>query len=250
MQGIHIALQQLGVVGDDGTVVEVVALILVDIIGQTGVEDRVDALFKKRFDMAVHELGGVTYRVRRDGELSLPVQLARREAGADDLKAQTGEYRVPQRIELIHAQRHRQTDLVSAFLRSVGFDQPALELVQVRELLVLGELDPGALFALVAGDQLFFAVENIDGQPAVVGAAFAYRRAAFVPEIFDLVGGEQRRLFGLVLAGIQRRAERSHQPRDVGTYDLAADLFFKTAQHRVIHKGAALYDDPLSQFIG
>ena len=65
--------------------------------------------------MTVHELGGIAYGVGRNGELPLLIQLAGRKARADDLKAELREDGMPQRIELIHTQRHRQTDLLPPF---------------------------------------------------------------------------------------------------------------------------------------
>ena len=65
--------------------------------------------------MTVHELGGIAYGVGRNGELTLLIQLACREARADDLKAELREDGMPQRIELVHAQRHRQTDFQPFF---------------------------------------------------------------------------------------------------------------------------------------
>ena len=66
---IHIAVEQPRVIGDNGTVVVVGAFVLVDVVGQTRIEDRIDAPGQEILDMSVHDLRGIAGGIRWNGEL-------------------------------------------------------------------------------------------------------------------------------------------------------------------------------------
>ena len=97
-----VALEHLGVVGDDRTVIVVVAEMLVEVVAHAGVEHGVDALLAQPLDMAVAQLGGEAGRIAGDGGLPALVQLAVGERADRDLEAELGEQRMPERQQLVH----------------------------------------------------------------------------------------------------------------------------------------------------
>ena len=62
-----------GVSRDYGTVVILSALVLVKMISHAGIKDNIHTHFDECLNMAVHHLGGETYRIRRNGSLTLYV---------------------------------------------------------------------------------------------------------------------------------------------------------------------------------
>ena len=171
-QIVHIAAEQLRVVGHHRAVVVVVALPLVHVVGQAGVEDGVHALLQQQLYVAVHDLRRVAGRVRRDGELPFFVDPPAGKPGDLHPEAQTGKKCVPQRQQLIHPQGQRQADHAPDLRpRLEGGQGVPLPGVQVGQLLGGGHAQP--LLALVAGDELFLPAEAVDSQAAVVGAALA-----------------------------------------------------------------------------
>ena len=74
---LHIPVEHLAVIGNDGAVIVVLAGMLVDIVCGAGAEDGRKALVKKLFDMSVHDFCRIAYRVGGDGELSLFVRRPR-----------------------------------------------------------------------------------------------------------------------------------------------------------------------------
>ena len=104
---VHIRADNLGVICNDRTVVVVVAFALVDVIGHAGIENRLYSVVDKLTDMTVYELCGVAYGIGRDRRLTVQVCIASRRCGADDLKAECGKEGVPERVQLVHVQSHR-----------------------------------------------------------------------------------------------------------------------------------------------
>ena len=63
LQVLHIALQQLRIIGDNGAVIMVYAGLFIHIIGQAGVEDFRNPCLQQRLDVPVHDLCRVARRV-------------------------------------------------------------------------------------------------------------------------------------------------------------------------------------------
>ncbi len=71
-----------------------------------------------------------------------------------------------------------------------------------------------------------------------------------VGEVLQGIKAQEGLVFGMfvvALAGEQRNADRPHQAGVRRPDDLAAGVFFQRAQHGVVFKGAALYDDAVAQ---
>ncbi len=86
--------------------------------------------------------------------------------------------------------------------------------------------------------------EGADREHAVVLAALAARGGGLVRELFDLCEREHRALLAVIaVAREQRRAERAHDARNVGTRDLRAGDALERAQYGLVEKRAALHDD-------
>ena len=228
----------------------VVAFVFVNVKGQPGIEDRVHALVEQLLDMSVHQLRGITGGVGRDRELTFLIDLSGGKAGGNHLKAQRIKDRKPQRIEFIHSQSKRQTDLIFSFFRLIRRQEISLEFIEVGQTFIVGDFDPRAFFTLIARNQTFLAVEDVNGQAAVVGTALADSRLRLVNQRFDFAFAHHTGVSEAVRLRVQRRAERAHQTRDIGTGNVSADFFLKASEHRIVHKGTALHHDVLSQLIG
>ena len=94
--------------------------------------------------------------------------------------------------------------------------------------------------------------KTVDGQAAVVRAAFAFCHACRKFQRIDLFDRKHR---GLVAAGPhktfprdKRRTERAHDPRNIGADRFAARDTFKASQNGVVIKRSALYDDMAAEF--
>ena len=109
-KGIHIAVQKLGIISHDGTVIVVRGLMLVDVVGQTRIEDCVHAALDQLLNVTVHDLCGIACRIGRNGELSFFVCRPTGRGGQNDLITEFRENFMPQDCKLIHTERHRKTD--------------------------------------------------------------------------------------------------------------------------------------------
>ena len=217
--GVHIALEKLGIVGDHGAVVVVVTGALIDIVGQAGVEDGIHAALYELLDMAVHDLGGVAGCVRGDGELTLYVKVAGGGTREGDVEAQIGEQGVPHGSQLVHAQRHGDTDGASAAVAALllqGGEAISLVLVEVGDdLSPFGELFTRAALALVARDEALAAREGVDGEVAVIAAAATGGGLGGMGEGGKLCGGHGGGALQPQRAGEQSRAKGAHESADI-----------------------------------
>ena len=228
-------------------------IVLVEIVTLGRIEDEIDAHVEQAFDMPVHELGGIARRIARDGVLTLEVELARTFFGEHDFKAARLEKARPERKLFVHHKLQQEPHLpaLSGKPRRKGEQLFVLICIDVGH--VFGPREPRAALALVARNKAAAVRkgQNIDG--AVRGAALAHDGARRIAEAVELGGRCERtykRIFPRTLLGIERGAERAHQPRDGGADDLFARLLFKGAQHGVVQEGAALHDDVLAELFG
>ena len=110
----------LGVIGYDGAVEVIVAQMLVDVVGETGIKDRVERHLAEGLDVAVDELGREAGRIARDRGLSAQIETARGGGAVVDCKAQACEEAIPEGPELIEVQHHRDADAPAlALLRPI-----------------------------------------------------------------------------------------------------------------------------------
>ena len=244
---VHVGMEQFGIVGNDRAVVVVVPRLFVHIVGQAGIENRIDARCKQLLDMPVHDFCRVAGGVGRDRELPRLVGLARGEPGHDDLKAERGEERVPQRRKLIHPERKRQTELAAAPGDPGQSRKPfAFPRKEVRRVVGFADAEPA--LALVARDEALTVAEAVDRQAAMVLTAAADRRLRRVCKMLQRVGIQERAL--VKPHRIERRAVCAHHARDRGAHDIGAELVFKGAEHRVVEKRAALHHDGRTEIFG
>ena len=249
LQRRDIRVERLGIIGDNRAVIVVVPLVLVEVIGQAGVEDGVDPLLQQPFDMPVDQLRRVADGVGGDGIPAEVVGLPGGDGRNNDLKTELGEERMPERQVLDHVQPQRNADFAPrAFHRLQLPDQVQLVFIDIRQL--FGVFDAEGLFALVAGDKPPAVREGVDRQRAVVGAPFAGDRFGGMGEVFQLFKGEDGRFLLPLCLAVEGGAKGPHQPRDVRADDIPADFPLKASQHRVVEEGAPLDNDVLAQFVG
>ena len=74
-----VGLDDLRIIGDDWAVVVVVADLLVEIVAEAWVENKINVLLQQPFNVAVDELGRIADGVRRDGVLPFCEELLRAE---------------------------------------------------------------------------------------------------------------------------------------------------------------------------
>ena len=87
-------------------------------------------------------------------------------------------------------------------------------------------------------------------QQAAVAAAAAVPRRHRRLEFVQRRRTEQRTLRPAALLSDQRRAEGSHQLRNIGAYHLAPRHQLEGTQQRVVPEGSALHDDAAAQLRG
>ena len=74
-----VGLDDLRIIGDDWAVVVVVADLLVEVVAEAWIENKIHVLLQQPFNVTVDELGRIADRVRRDGVLPLCEELLRAE---------------------------------------------------------------------------------------------------------------------------------------------------------------------------
>ena len=246
-----VALQNLGVIGDDRAVIMVVTQVLVQVIAHAGVEDRIHALLTQPADVAVGQLGREAGRVAGYGRLAALVQLAVGEGADDDLKAQFGEQCVPERQQLVHIQAERDADFGAGAGRGgcLAVVVQQLQLVGVEVQILIVGLAGHGFIAPVAGDKPLAIGKDVDGQLAVVAAAVALHGVDLLAERFQLGLGQDGAVGVLARAAlaVQGCAVSAHQARNVGADDVDAHLFFKGAEDSFIIESTALHDDVTAQ---
>ena len=245
---LHVVLQILGVGHHDGAVEMILRVRRFLMLEEhAGVEDGMHALVDEPLHMAVGELRGIALGLGRNGLHAALVEPAVGERREDHAEAEGLEKCRPEGVVLVHIQHTRDAELTAR--RSLGrkrriAEQPlALVGEKVRALFVRVRI-ARALLAAVAGGVAPPAGEARDRQHTAVGAAAAAQRLRLVLQRFDLRERKHRGLLPMVVAaGDQRRAERAHESRNVGTDCLRAGDPLKRAQHSLVVKGAALHDN-------
>ncbi len=253
---IHIVLDVFRVGGDDRAVVVVVGLMkLIPLVKEGGIEDEIHLLADQPGHMAVGQLRGVAFRFAGDGLDSQLIDPAVGGGGEYHPVAQLRKEGEPERIIFVHIQNARNADSAPGRLvgrkRFIGKKPFELIVVKIRHtVFVFGFAQ--AAFAAVAGNVLAASRKFVDGQPAVVGAAFAFGHTRLKLQIHDLLDTEHGSLITvlIVFSGDQGGAESAHDTGDIGSYGLTARYFLEASQHRVIVKGTALHDDIAAQFRG
>ena len=146
-------------------------LVLVALIRHVRIEDRLNALFDQRLDMAVYELGRIADTLRRNGIHTLFEKLMVRSRRDHDRETELGKDSEPERIVLIHIQRSRDTDLASWRLilgqRFIAESSCVFICDQVRER-ILCLLFSFTSFTAVTGDKALAVAESGDRQFTVV----------------------------------------------------------------------------------
>ena len=147
--------------------------LLINIIGQAGIEHAVHALFQQLSHVTVHELCGVTDSVGGDGELSLFICPAGAHLGKHDLEAERSKDAVPQGEQLIYAKPQGQTDAPASWSAALHCHELVpLEFIEIRDAVPsAGDAEPS--LAAVAGNLLPAAGEGVHGKAAVICALAA-----------------------------------------------------------------------------
>ena len=176
----------------------------------------------------------------------------------DDSVFQLREEGEPERVVLVHVQNSRNTDLSALCLvclqRCVTEEEFILIFKKVRDLFFILFLAQTAL-AAVSADELTAAGEAIDGQTAVVSAAFTFCHRGGELKLVDLLDGEHRGFgtFHIALSCDEGGSEGSHDTGDIRTDGLAAGDLLKTSENCVVVEGTALDNDvawPSSDGVG
>ena len=186
--------------------------------------------------MPVNELCRVTCRIRRYCMLTFEIELARRFFRQDDFKPKTFKKSSPQRELFVHAELQWQPHPSPA--RSLVCTADALQ----KTLLLIGidikfgrrGLETGTALALVARNELSAVAERNDVDVAVGCAAVTICRQRLIGKISELYFAKRSTFARHIFLGVQRRAERAHQPGYAGSYHALARLHFKRAQHGII----------------
>ena len=237
VEALVVGLQEFGIIGDDGAVVVVDAVVLVEVVALAGVEDEIHAHVEEGLDVPVHELGGIAGRVARDGVLAAEVELARTPLREHHVEAARLEEGRPKRELFIHDELERQPHLPprSPARTRQGEQFLVFEGIEVEGIRV--RFEACAALALVARDVSSAVGEGEDVDAAMPRAPLARHRLAVVGEAVEFRGGEHggdEHVAPRVLLGIQGRAECPHEPCDGGPHDLLPDLEFEGAENGVV----------------
>ena len=255
IQPLVVRAQKFGVVRHDGAVVMVIRIAFVEVVAFAGEEDKIDALVEQAFDVPVREFCGVADGIARDGVLPFEIELPRRLFAQYDVEAAFLEEPRPQRELFVEPERERQSDLAARRFfalcggRRLRGRQQAPVFVGVDVQLVGGGLAPRAALAFVARNELAPVRKSEHVHVAVGGTAAAHPARRMIGEIFQLRLADDGAPALHVLLGVQRGAERAHQPRDARAHDLFARFQLEGTQHRVVQEGAALHEDVLAQLV-
>ncbi len=259
-QNVHIPADDFGVRGHNRAVVVVVGLrVFAALKGNAWVENGLHATLDKIQNVPVGELGRKADTFGRDRRHTRGKQCVIRSAGQAHGKAEARKKRMPKWVVFKQIQRARQADGPA---RRVVFRQGSIvkqavvfvvvKVWQSRLPPALAVVEALALVAAQARGLVTTARKAVDGQLAGVLAAGAYRLVGRQRQcLFQTLGGQQGRdTPGRAFPRNQGRAERAHQPRDVGANNLPARLQLKAAQDRVAQKGAALDKQRATQALG
>ena len=201
--------------------------------------------------MAVEQLGRIAHRIRGDGVLALEVELPGGLRREDHLKVEPGEEGEPEGQVFVHVQAKGDADAAPGAVALPFALQSAELLVFIgHQIGVLHLLLAQGAGAAVAREEAPPAVEQVDGEGAVVGAQVAGDGLCGVGKGFQSLGVQQGGALQPQAAGGQGGPEGPHQPGDGGPGHVAAQLLFEGPQHRVVEEGAALDHDVPAQVVG
>ena len=224
------------------------------LIGDAGIENEADALRQQPFDVTVRYFGRITGRITGDGFDAQLVDLPGRSRREDYFISQPGKEGKPERIVLIHVQDARDPDFAARRRLRIQrriVEQPLVFVFkQIRNV-------PGILFfaesafAPVAADIPASSGKQVDGQTAAVRAALAVGHFGRVFQCVDLIDRQHGgRLACKTVPGDQSSAKGTHDTGNIRADGLTVRNTFKTAQHRIVIKGAALHHDMMAEFSG
>ena len=253
---VDVILDVFRIGSNDGAVVMVVRIReLFPLVRNARIEDLLDALTDEPGHMTVSQLGGIALGLTGDG---LDAQLVHFVGGGrceDDPVFQLREEGEPERVVLVHVQNSRNTDLSALCLvclqRCVTEEEFILIFKKVRDLFFILFLAQTALTA-VSTDELTAAGEAVDGQTAVVGAAFTFCHRGGELKLVDLLDGEHRGFgtFHIALSCDEGGSEGSHDTGDIRTDGLAVGDLLKTSENCVVVEGSSLDNDVAAELCG
>ena len=253
--GLHVVFQIFRIGHHDGAVEMVLGgrgLLL--FIEHAGVENGLDPLFHQPLHVTVGQLGRVAFRLGGDGFHAQPIEIAVGEGGEHHPEAQLLEEGCPEGEVFIQIEHPGDADDASGsilLLQRRVVKQP-LALVGEQIGHVLGSAPTAqTLFAPIAGDVTAAAGEDVDGEHTVVGTAAAPGGGGGICKVVDLL--QRQHGGGLTLIPLpcqQRRAEGTHNARNVGAGGLHTGDGLKGPQHRLIVEGAALHHHVGAQLPG
>ena len=106
VQGVHISVEHLRIIGHHGTIVAVFRALLTNIIGHAGIENTLNPMIQQPFNMSVHQLGGIAYSVAGNGVLPHTINILIFDGTGYYLKAQMIQKPLPKGEQLIHIKPH------------------------------------------------------------------------------------------------------------------------------------------------
>ena len=228
--------------------------VLLVLIKDAGVKNRLDALIDQPLDMPMRQLGGVAFALRGDRFHAQLVDGARGQRREHHAETQPSQQRGPEGIVFVEIEHARHADFAHGRVRSLqrGVVEHAAQLVGGHVGSVLaGMLPAQPLFAAVARDMPPASVKEVDGEHAVIDAALAPRRGGAVAQRKDLGDGQHGGgLARVAFSRQQRRPERAHDAGDVRAYGLRAGQLLKGPEDRLVMEGAALHHHMLAQRLG
>ena len=214
--------------------------VLMTLIRNIRIEDRLDALFDQCLNMAVNEFGRIADTLGRNGIHTLLEKLMVRSRRDDYGKSEFRKYREPERIVLVHVQSSRDTDLASwrlvlgQWLIAESSRVFVSDQVRKRILCLLLALTS---FAAVTGDETLAVTECRDRKFTMVRAERTWRHLCGHIEIVEIFKSKKSGnflVFRHTLLRNDRRAESTHQAGHIRSDDFTAGNKFEAAQDRVV----------------
>ena len=117
VQSRIVCRQKFGIIRYDRAVEVVIAVSLVDIVAHTRIENEINALIEKVFNMAVSKLGRIAHGIRGYRMLSKIVHITGAFIAYNRFKAKLRKESVPERKLLVKAERKGQTHSAYRTLR-------------------------------------------------------------------------------------------------------------------------------------
>ena len=252
----YIILDVLRVGSNDRAIIMVIGFVkLVTLVEKGRIEDKVYFLTDQPGHMSMRQFCGITFRFTGNGLYTQFIDLTVRTGREHDTKAQLREEGEPERVIFIHIQNARNADCTSFGLvgsqRFIGKEPFQLIVVEIRHT-VFGTGFADTTLTAVAGDVLASSGKFIDGETAVIGAAFTFRHAGLKLQVHDLFDSQHGSAcaFLITFSGDQRGAKGTHNTGDIRTDRLAVGNLFKAAEHSVVVESTALYNNVFTEFRG